>query len=366
MNIKHGHLPGFFLISASILMGIDAFSQSFPRLGNPEYTQTVFTEDFSTEMLNREVWKVSSNSIKSNLYIFADTTATVNPTERGLELSMLRHPGYSTEVWTPGGDSLVEADFIGGEVMTKADFSYGIFECNATLAYGSGSFPAFWLYNDTMCTETERPEIDIVELKADSYDPTLDVGIWYYPKDCKPQTLHEFTQIPFTWGDTHTYKAVWTPEKIEFWVDDRLLKAVHNTGQYWYPYLRQHLKLSQQMVRFGVLFPGKKRIKTPQSSWFHRVKVREFFLAPEIHCPDNIWHTAVAMMDVDDQASDVTWKLIPQNNFAGPTSGKGLKATLTPAGSFHAVGKIVYRFKMPSGEAYTAEKTVQLNGLQFK
>ncbi len=359
-------LPLLLLIFTFTNLTNKAISQDLPRLGNPEYVKTVFTENFNSELPDREVWKVSSNSIKSNLYIFADTTATVSPSERGLGLSMLRHPGFTTEIWTPQGDSLVEADFIGGEVMTKEDFSYGIFECNATLAYGNGSFPAFWLYNDTMCTESERPEIDIVELKADSYNPTLDVGIWYYPKDCKPQTLHEFTQIPFTWGDTHTFKAVWTPEKIEFWVDDRFLKAVNNTGQYWYPYLRQHLKLSQQLVRFGVLFPGKGRIETPQTSWFHWVKVREFFLAPEIHCPQNIWHTVIATMDVDNQASDVTWELLPEKNFSGPTSGRGLNAEITPAGSFHAFGKIIYRFRMPSGEKFTAEKSIQLNGLQFE
>ncbi|MFW6310581.1 MAG: glycoside hydrolase family 16 protein, partial [Prolixibacteraceae bacterium] len=338
--------------------------QIYSRLGNPKYTQTVFIEKFSSENLNREVWRASANIKKSNLFIFTDSIATVNTSERGLGLSMLRHPGFTTAVWTPQGDSIVEADFIGGEVISKADFSYGIFECNATLAYGEGSFPAFWLYNDTMCTESERPEIDIVELKAESSNPTLDVGIWYYPENCRPQTHHAFSQFPFTWGGTHTFKAVWTPEKIEFWVDDRLLTTVNNTGQHWFPHLRQHVILSQQVVRTGTLFPGKNRITTPQTSWFHWVKVREFFLAPEIHCPDNIWHTVIATMDVDNRATGISWELTPAHLFSGSTSGKGLIAEITPASDFHAVGKIKYSFKMPSGESYTIKKEIKLNGLE--
>ncbi len=366
MGIKKVLFLLLSLLKTLMFLGFTSWSQPHPRLGNPEYTQTVFMENFNTEHLDREAWSVVSNVIKSNLFIFTDSSATVHQTERGLGLSMLRHPGYTTEIWTPEGDSVVEADFIGGEVMTEADFSYGIFECNATLAYGDGSFPAFWLYNDTMCTETERPEIDIVELKAESNNPTLDVGIWYYPEDCQAQTHHEFSRFNHTWGAPHTFKLVWTPEKIEFWVDDKFLKAVNNTGQYWYPYLRQHVILSQQVVRFGNLFPGTSRIETPQTSWFHWVRVKEFFPAPEIHCPDNIWHTVVASMDVNNEASGITWELTPAKLFSGRTSGRGLKAVITPATSFHAKGKITYRFSMPSGEEFTAEKTIRLNGLQHE
>lgn len=363
MSFRYGFLQLFLLLTANLFPAINSLSQSYPRLGNPEYTQTVFTEDFSSANLNRQVWRISANIIKSNLYIFTDSSATVNQTERGLGLSMENRPGYTTTIWTPEGDELVKADFIAGEVMSTKEFSYGIFECNATLAYGRGSFPAFWLYNDTMCTETERPEIDIVELNASRKPPTFDINIWYYPENCLPQTSHEYTQFPFTWGETHTFKAIWTPEKIEFWVDENFLKEVTNNGQYWYPYLPQHIVLSQQVIRYGRLFSGTSKIETPQTSWFHWVKVKEFFLAPEIKCPENIWNTVIAAMHVDNRASDITWELTPANIFSGSTSGRGLKAAFTPAGNYHAVGKLTYRFKMPSGEEFTAEKEIRLNGL---
>ena len=66
------------------------------------------------------------------------------------------------------------ANFIAGKVSTKGYFSYGIYECNATFANKNGSFPAFWLYNDYMCDETARTEIDIVELKRNFISSTID------------------------------------------------------------------------------------------------------------------------------------------------------------------------------------------------
>ncbi len=365
MSFRYNLIKLFLLLTINLFLVNNSRSQPYPRLGNPEYTQTVFTVDFNSANLNRDVWRVASNIFKSNLYIFTDSSATVNQTERGLGLTMESHPGYTTTIWTPEGDELVEADFIAGEVMSTKEFSYGIFECNATLAYGRGSFPAFWLYNDTMCTVTERPEIDIVELNASRNPPTYDINIWYYPEGCLPQTSHEYTQFPFTWGGTHTFKAIWTPEKIEFWVDDIFLKEIVNSGQYWYPHLQQHIVLSQQVTRYGRLFPGTPRIETPQTSWFHWVRVKEFFTAPEIRCPDNIWNTVIAAMDVDNKASDITWELTPANIFSGKTSGRGLKVAISPSGSYHTVGKLTYRFKMPSGEEFTAEKEIRLNGLHM-
>lgn len=356
----------FMIFTAPVLMVSGIKAQPASRMGNPVYTQTVFTENFNDERLDSSIWNTTDNIFKSNLYILTGSAATVGLSERGLELSMHRSPGYQTRIWTPDGEQIAEADFIGGEVMTKADFTYGIFECNATLAYGKGAFPAFWLYNDTLCSDSERPEIDIVELKAESGNPTLDAGIWYYPKDCLPQTHHGFSRFPFTWGGPHTFRAIWTPERIEFWVDDTFLKAINNTGQHWYPYLRQHVILSQQVVRSGALFQGKDQILTPQTSIFHWVRVREFFPAPEIHCPASIWETVIATMDVDSRATGISWELTPKEVFSGKTSGSGITAEISPATRFHASGKITYRFIMPSGEKFTAEKTLQINGLQNK
>lgn len=363
MMLRNLHFSAFFLVSASVFLAFNAHSQNTSRIANPWYMQTKLLEDFNSGELNREVWRVVTDIKKDNLYIFTDSTATVRQNNSNLELSMLMQPGFSAKTWSPNGDTLITADFIAGEVMTNKDFSYGIFECNATFAAGNGSFPAFWLYNDTMCFESERPEIDIVELKVNHLNPTLDNNIWYYPKDCGPHTSHEFTVHKFLWGGTHTFKGVWTPEKVEFWVDDILLKKVYNNGQYWFPRLKQHVILSQQITRYGLFCPSAERIQTPQTTLFHWIRIREFFLAPLILCPDNIWTSVIATLDVDNSASDITWELTPERLFSGKTYGRGNKVIINPSTSFHGKGRLIYRFKMPSGETFFADKKFIINGL---
>lgn len=345
------------------LITVESYPQASSRMANENYMQTKLMDNFSSSTVNKNLWLVVSKLKKDNLYIFADCPTTISQNNSNLELSMHRHPGYSVQGWTPEGDTILTANFITAEVVSVEDFSYGIFECSATFAHRKGSFPAFWLFGDTVCFEAERPEIDIVELKVNRRNPTLDNNIWYYPPGCLPQTSHEFTKHKFSWGGAHVFKGIWTPEKIEFLVDDILLKEVFNTGQNWYPQLKQQVILSQQIVRYGRLCPDSAKIITPQTSLFHWVRVREFFLAPEITCPENISTTVTATMDVDKAATEITWELTPEILFSGITSGKGLKATITPKTNLHRGGKITYRFKMPSGETFSAKKEFILNGL---
>jgi hypothetical protein len=360
MNKKKCLILLFLLIAVKSFLPFKSWAQSNSRMENLQYTQLKLLEDFDSQNLDTGVWRVVSELKKDNLYIFVDNENTVIQSDGNLALSMYSHPGFTSKTWTPDGDSTITADYIAAEVITHEAFSYGIFECSATFAYDRGSFPAFWLYSDAMCFETDRPEIDIVELKADRRNPTLDNNIWYYPLNCLPHTSHEFDRHPFEWGGTHNFKAVWTPAKIEFWVDNILLKVVENTGQYWYPQLPQHVVLSQQIVRFGRLFSRSESIVTPQTSFFHTVRVREFFLAPEITCPDVIMESVPAILDVDTAATDITWELAPEALFSGRTTGTGTKAMITPAGNSAGIGKIYFRFKMPSGEFFYAAKDIEV------
>ena len=365
MSCRKDFLSLFLLIASYAFMIGTSWSQSYSRLSDPQYMQTKLAESFDAQTLNRDIWRVLTNMKKDNLYIFADTSATVNQTGEGLELTMMSYPGFTSKTWSPEGEITIEADFITGEVMTNEVFTYGVFECLATFAHERGSFPAFWLYSDAMCTETERPEIDIVELKVNRRNPTLDNNIWYYPLNCLPQTYHEFEQHPFTWGGTHLFKCVWTPDRIEFWVDQTILKTVENTGQYWYPKLPQHVVLSQQVVRYGRINRRSETIVTPQTSYFHWVRAREFFLAPEIVCPDEINKPEIALLDVDSAASEITWELYPGELFSGQTTGHGSKVEIVPAAGGHGTGAIFFRFRMPSGESFYAKKELLLDGLSL-
>ena len=97
-------------------------------------------------------------------------------------------------------------------------------------------------------------------------------------------------------------------------------------------------------------------IVTPQTSQFHWVKVREFFFAPEITCPNIICTNDTAIMDVDPAADSISWSLSPTYLFSGSTSGTGKIASINVISGSSGYGKITYSFDMPSGETFEAEK----------
>jgi hypothetical protein len=132
--------------------------------------------------------------------------------------------------------------------------------------------------------------------------------------------------------------------------------VVLNTGQNWFPQYKQRVILSQQITMYNYNSPiyG---IATPQTSHFHWVKVREFFLAPEISCASLICASESAVLDVDPAALNFTWSLTPTSIFSGNKTGTGKTATITAATGASGQGKIKYSFQMPSGETFTAEKT---------
>jgi len=329
------------------------YPQSNPRMGNPDYTMTVLNEDFNSLSSNR--WEISHNSMYDSLLIWVPDIPTVNCTNGNLYLRMSRSSGYTTvnEAGQP-----ITADFISGQVVSKNYFNYGIFECEATFAYNRGSFPAFWLYNDTSTYESARPEIDIVECKHERlYDPPIHCAIWYYPLNGLPQQCPFESSKWFSWSGIHTYKLIWTPDKIEFFVDNVSLGWVLNTGQYWYPTLHQKIILSQQITR---VLGGELLIVTPQTSSFHWVKVQEFFLAPEITVPQLVcsYSSEMATLDVDPRASNITWTLSPSNWFT-TSSGNGTTANInsTYSGVGTGTATITFSFQMPSGESFTKSET---------
>lgn len=318
---------------------------------------TALDENFNSNGLDPATWQVTGDIKDHYLYKFVDSPATinVNQTYDRLELTMLKPTG--------GYDVIIEGETINipiitGEIQSIEDFSYGIFECYATLAYNKGSFPAFWLYNDTICTYSKRNELDIVECKKDrNATPTFDVGIWYYPTNCGDESHHAFNEIDELWSGSHIYKCEYTPSQIKVYRDNVPKYTLTEDGQYWYPDQKMHVRLSQQAVRFGLSNPSIDEIVTPQTSIFHWVKVHQYFLAPEITCPNLICSSETAVMDVDSKASNVSWSLTPVILFSGNKTGTGKTATIIAATGASGQGKITYSFQMPSGETFTVEKT---------
>jgi beta-glucanase (GH16 family) len=103
----------------------------------------------------------------------------------------------------------------GEEISSLTTYLYGYFECRFKLPSGSGVWPAFWLYNDTVygIDSNNNPEIDIVET----------IG---------PNQIHCNNHLEGTYGgfiyDTssslydqfHKFAAKWTSTLVTFYYDD--------------------------------------------------------------------------------------------------------------------------------------------------
>jgi len=360
----------FILIITSIFFGFTAYSQNNPRMENPDYAVTVFDDDFDGGNW-RDNWILSPGGYGTPnlgvILIWVDSIATIQQDFGNLYLTGLKSENYSGT----GDDGPIIADYISGEVRSKDRFLYGVFECNATFGYKKGSFPAFWLFFDTVCEYDYGSEIDIVELKYEAPNPGLDNHAYYYPCDSNPSD--PIPEVPGSWKDNefdwstgmaHTFKCIWTPTKTEWYVDNSLLHTIYNTGNNHYPNKTMDIRLSQQ------LYPYKnklKKIDVPVKSTFHWVKAKEFFLAPEITCSECICISDTASMDVDSDAYDITWSLSPSSLFTGSTSGAGKTASINIANmTGGAKGKITYTFKMPLNngtfETFTAEKSFWVRG----
>lgn len=340
------------------------FAQTYDRRYHPDYMWTSLDEDFSEPHLDRSIWQPAKN-FKRGLGFLVDTALTVNVNKGNLELKMQHAPRYIDSIWHPNGWKPIFSNYIGGEFVTLKRFSFGVFECKAKYALKSGSWPAFWLYGneDVPCPPgAHDSEIDMAELNCDSDFPTMMHVIHRYdpPANCDESNQRETDKKSYSVPRRPAYsiyKCVWTPERIQYFVNNKLMHEVINQNYEWFPSIPLNLILSQQVTQ-GYDMANEVKPVTPQTTYFDWVKVRQFFLAPEITCPDSITSEATATLDVDPLASQITWQLSPAELFT-TSKGTGKTASIVRAVHTNGPAKITYTFQMPSGETFTAEKTFE-------
>ncbi len=334
----------FFLFTFSHAV----LSQVVPRAFDKRYMQTVFYDDFNGTSIDPDKWKPGLIHRGLGEMIYSRLTHKVS--EGHLELTMVHSPDYN--------DS---SNYLGAEFVTKETFLYGSFECKATLAQGTGSWPAFWSHHQQRCPENDGPEIDFAEFFARISNKTM--GHYVHRKHAAPCGTTGKVTHPYSQGNdfipaTNTYTCYWTPEKIEFYIDSVLQGTYTRKGKAWWPSVPVAVIVSQQ-----ILEEDETHIVTPQTSCFHYVKVQQYFRVPEIAYPGVVYSPDSAMLDVSDQAYDITWMLAPDSLFTGPTSGTGKTACIGPSDRHNGTGEITWSFKMdPSGEIFSVSETFGVNG----
>lgn len=128
--------------------------------------------------------------------------------------------------------------YTSARITTKAkkEFQYGRIEIKAKLPLGKGLWPAFWMLGSNI-DELEWPlcgEIDILEYVGK--EPNK-IFTSLHTKDSHGNTINtKKTRIEGIEEGFHVYMAEWTKDKIEFYVDGKLLYTFspeHKTEETW-------------------------------------------------------------------------------------------------------------------------------------
>ncbi len=163
---------------------------------------------------------------------------------------------------------------------TKGDWTYGKFEIRAKLPSGRGTWPAIWMlptqWNYGNGGWPDNGEIDIMEHVG--FNP----GVVHASTHCHTYNWPNNTQKTATINisdaqDTfHSYTLIWTPEKMEAYVDDVKYFTSENDGSGWegWPFNKNfHLILN---IAVGGNWGGQQGIDTsifPQKMEIEYVRV---------------------------------------------------------------------------------------------
>ena len=115
----------------------------------------------------------------------------------------------------------------------KKEFMYGKFEIRAKIPKGKGVWPAFWMLSaKEPRTWPDDGEIDIMENVG--YTPGEITGAAHVKKNkigTETLSIVNETIIPNASEAFHVYSLIWTPDRLEWFVDDKLFHFYDKAGK---------------------------------------------------------------------------------------------------------------------------------------
>lgn len=130
-------------------------------------------------------------------------------------------------------ESFQDNNYTSTKLITRdrADWQYGRIEVSARLPEGKGTWPAIWMLPDVEKLNWPRDgEIDIMEHVG--FDPGVVHGTVHTEayNHTKGTQVGKQIQVPDFNESFHEYAIEWTPEKIEWYLDDELYHTFENEG----------------------------------------------------------------------------------------------------------------------------------------
>lgn len=235
-GMKHFVIQLFFLFTGYVL-----FAQT---PANDPHWQLVWDDDFNTIDPNK--WDIYDwahghyveNQIVINHTIFLADNVTVS--NGNLEITTKNITTYCP-VNPPSIYGSVPIcqngtyPFSSGWVSSKQAFNtqYGYVESKIKMSHGYGYWPAFWTFiGDGVSNSSNAAEIDIFEMLSNLPSNVVTTNIhWTYdPFTPDPDVGQKHLLNNFDYTNWHTYAIEWTPSKIIWYVDGRVIRNMpyHN------------------------------------------------------------------------------------------------------------------------------------------
>ena len=192
-------------------------------------TELVFFDDFNADRLDRTNWnvRVTGRTVNDEQQAYVDSEETIY-IAAGLEAAgsdgyaLVLHTRYRPGFITPEGNKF---EFISGRLDTrdKFEFTYGIASARMKLSAGTGLWPAFWAMGTGKWPDAG--EIDIMENVGESdWTSSAVHGPNYFGEAGLVNNLYFSLDNDVThW---HTYSVDWSPNRLNFMVDDILMYRV--------------------------------------------------------------------------------------------------------------------------------------------
>jgi beta-glucanase (GH16 family) len=120
---------------------------------------------------------------------------------------------------------LFDNEYISGILTTQSRFSqkYGYFEIRAEIPVGDGVWPAFWLLADD---GGWPPEIDVMEGRGQEIGDMVSTTHWRARTTGLVQSCGFDFLVPDASSGFHDYGALWTPDRIVYFIDRKAMADI--------------------------------------------------------------------------------------------------------------------------------------------
>jgi len=178
---------------------------------NNDY-KLVWSDEFDSTGVNMNCWRFETGAHGWGNNELENYTTQNTVVTGGMLQIITRREGEGQRV----------GDYTSARLSTKGkkEFLYGRIEMRAKLPTGRGIWPAFWMLGSDI-KEVGWPacgEIDIMENVG--FNPAAVHGSIHTPSSHGATVNTSIIDVPDCFSEFHVYGITWTPEKIEFYIDN--------------------------------------------------------------------------------------------------------------------------------------------------